>query len=358
MNILVFGGTRFIGRRLVGDLVAAGHRVILYNRGVTPDAFGGTVERIKGDRRSPADLLSGLARREFDAVYDFLSYEAADARLAIDSLAGRVGHFVHISTCSVYWCTGDFPCPVPEEDFDRISDFPERPGSIEYDYGYNKRKAEEALLAAHKERGFPATTIRLPIVGGENDPTLRYASYCLRVSDGGPLVLPDGGYASFRHVYVADVVRMLAALPGIPRAVGQAYNLACEEILSVRSVVAQIAALLDRRVDTVEIPTPALRALGAGTAFSPFTQQAAQVPAIFKARRDLAWAPTPYREWLQNTVRWCMDARRSRGVAPPAYAHRESELAAARTYRRALRSPSEGGDGPGATGATSSGSPG
>jgi nucleoside-diphosphate-sugar epimerase len=349
VKILVFGGTRFIGRRLVGDLVAAGHKVILYNRGATSDPFGGAVERIKGDRRSSADLLSGLARREFDAVYDFLSYEAADARLVIESLAGRVGRFVHISTCSVYWCTGDFPCPVPEEDFDRLGEFPEKPGSIEYDYGYNKRKAEEALFAAHKERGFPVTTIRLPIVGGEDDPTQRYASYCLRVSDGGSLVLPDGGYAPFRHVYVADVARMLAALPGIPRAVGQAYNLACDEILSVRSVVAWIAALLGHKVDTVEIPTPALRALGVGTAFSPFTQQAAQVPAIFKARRDLAWAPTPYCEWLERTVRWCMDTRRSRAEAPPAYAHREAERAAAEAYRRALRSSSEGGDGPGAT---------
>ena len=340
MTILVFGGTRFIGRRLVEDLLAAGHKVTLYNRGATPDPFGGAVERIKGDRRSSADLLSGLARREFDAVYDFLSYEAADARLAVETLSGRVGRFVHISTCSVYWCTGDFPCPVPEEDFARLADFPERPGSIEYDYGYSKRKAEETLFAAHRERGFPVTTIRLPIVGGEGDPTLRYASYCLRVADGGPIVLPDGGYASFRHVYVADAARTLAALPGIPRAVGQAYNLACDEILSVRSVVTRIASVLGCAVDTVEIPTPALRALGVGTTFSPFTQQAAQVPAIFKARSELGWAPTPYATWLERTVRWSMDARRSPAGAPPAYAHRESELAAAERFRRALMGPS------------------
>jgi len=340
VKVLVFGGTRFIGRRLVGDLVAAGHTVTLYNRGVTPDPFGGAVERIQGDRRSPADLLSGLSRREFDAVYDFLSYAAADARLAIESLAGRVGHFVHISTCSVYWCTGDFPCPVPEEEFDRLGDIPEQPGSIEYDYGYNKRKAEETLFAAHTTSGFPVTTIRLPIVGGEGDPTLRYASYCARVSDGGPLILPDGGYAPFRHVYVADAARMLAALPGIPRAVGQAYNLACDEILSVRFVVARIADLLGRSVDTVEIPMPALEALGVGAAFSPFTQRAAQVPAIFKARGDLAWTPTPYIEWLERTVRWCMDARRSPAGPPPAYAHRESELAAAERFRRGLGSSS------------------
>src|SRR5262249_9037080 len=160
------------------------------------------------------------------------------ARLAAETLAGRVGRFVHVSTCSVYWCTGDFPCPVPEEDFDRLGDFSERPTSIEYDYGYNKRKAEEALFEAHGQTGFPFTAVRLPIVGGEGDLSLRCASYCRRVGDGGPLALPDGGWAPLRQVYVGDVVRTLAALPGAPHAVGQAYNLAGAEILSVRAIVA------------------------------------------------------------------------------------------------------------------------
>src|SRR5678815_5195488 len=276
MNVLILGGTRFIGRRLVEELLSAGDRVTLYNRGRTPDPFGAGVERVIGERRSAADLSAGLARREFDAAYDLLSYESGDARLAIDALAGRAGHFIHVSTCSVYWCTGDFPCPVPEEEFDRLTDFAERPGSIEYDYGYNKRQAEQTLFAADQEHGFPVTAIRIPIVGGEGDVSLRYAAYCARVADGNPLALPDGGYAPFRHVYVGDVARTLASLPRLRGSIGQAYNLACAEILSVRSIVAAIAGLIGRKVETVDIPTPVLRAMGLGTAFSPFSQQAAQ----------------------------------------------------------------------------------
>src|SRR5206468_6545163 len=191
----------------------------------------------------------------------------------------------------------------PEEDFDRLKDFAERHGSIEYDYGYGKRKAEEVLMAAHQDRGFPVTTIRLPVVGGEGDPSLRYAGYCLRVGDGRPLALPDGGFPPLRHVYVGDVARTLAALPSAPHSIGQAYNLAGAEILSVRAMVASIADLMGRKVETVDIPTPALRVMGLGTAFSPFSQQAPQVPAIFKARRDLGWTPTPYMMWLEAAVR-------------------------------------------------------
>jgi len=227
LKVLVLGGTRFIGRRLVEALLARGHRVTIFTRGQKADPWGNRVGRVIGDRASARDL-GRAAHAGKDAIVDFLSYDAASARLAVEAYAGRTAHFVHISTCSVYWCTGKFPCPVPEEEFDRFGDFEERPGSIEYAYGYAKRKAEEILFAAHRETGFPATMIRMPIVGGEADPSLRYISYFYRIDDGRPIVLPDAGIACFRHCYVGDAAETLADLPGKGVAIGRAYNLACE----------------------------------------------------------------------------------------------------------------------------------
>ena len=334
MKILVLGGARFIGRRLVAESLERGHGVTLFNRGTRDDRFGDRVDRIVGDRRSPRDLAAAIENREFDAVYDFLSFTAEDARLAIDALSGRTGHFIHISTCSVYWCTGDFPCPVPEEDFDRYGDFEERKDSIEYDYGYNKRKAEEALFAAHRERAFPVTAVRMPNVAGEEDPTLRYASYVLRITDGGPLVLPDGGYAPFRHVYVGDAARALAGIPGQRDAIGRAYNLASHEILSVRRLVSDMAGLLDRRIDTVDIPSSIIDLRWPEAGFSPFSKRAAQVPAIARARREIGWSPSPYESWLEATVRWSSKEVRKAGVLPPACAERDREIALAEWFRR------------------------
>ncbi len=353
MRLLVLGGSRFIGRRLVTELLSAGHRVTLFNRGRADDGHGPAVERLRGDRRSARDLSAALSEREFDAAYDFLSYNAADARLAVEALSGRVGHLIHISTCSVYWCTGDFPCPVREDDFGRHGDFAEQPGSIEYEYGYNKRKAEEVLFAAHREKGFPVTAIRLPNVGGEGDPTLRWASYAMRIADGRPLILPDGGFAPFRQVYVGDAARALAGLPSVPGSVGQAYNLAGGEILSVRVLVLAMAELLGREVETVEIPCAELRAMGLGTRFSPFTQRAGQVPAIEKAQRDLGWISTPFRQWLGPTVGWSLDPARAEAGRPDAYACRSEELEAIERYRSFTRSLQDD-----APAGTSSGPPG
>lgn len=340
MKVLVLGGTRFIGRRLVESLLALGHRVTIFTRGRKLDPWGPRVRRITGERKSAADL-SRAVHAGRDAVFDLLSYDADDARLAVEAFGGRTAHFVHVSTCSVYWCTGDFPCPVPEEEFDRHDEFPERPSSIEYAYGYAKRMAEKALVAAGEESGFPATRIRMPIVGGEADPSTRYFAYFHKIRDGKPLVLPDGGRMRFRHCYVDDAAETMARIPGNASAVGRAYNLACAEELTLAGIVERSGELLGvGRVETVGIPMKELDALGLDRAFSPFSQPADQVPAIDRARAELGYAPTPHDTWLERTVRWYTEYFRAGD--PDAYAHRAKELEALEAWRR-----NRAGKGPG-----------
>ncbi len=333
MKALVLGGSRFIGRRLVERLLERGDQVTVLNRGKRPDPFGSRVRRVVGDRRSPADLARA-AHAGRDAVFDFLCYDAYDAAMAVEAFGGRTARYVMISTGSVYWCTGDFPCPVPEEDFDRLGDFEERPGSIEYAYGYAKRKAEKVVFAAHSAGTLPATACRLPIVGGETDPSLRYISYFHRIDDGRPLVLPDSGAACFRHVFVDDVA---AALPGIAEAevaAGRAYNLASDEIFDLRTLVRLSAEILERRIETVSIPFDVIDARGPDRAFSPFSQAASQIPAIRRARAELGWSPTPWPVWLERCARWYREYYRAGD--PPQYVHRAKELALAESYRSEL----------------------
>ncbi len=339
MDVLILGGSRFIGRRLAREwLDEPGHRVTLFNRGRAPDGLGPAIERLRGDRRSERDLAAAFESRRFDVVYDFLSYDAHDAGLAVRTLGGRAGHFVHLSTCSVYWCAGSFPCPVTEDDFPRLDVSRERPDSIEYAYGTGKRAAEETLMAAHHQDRFPVTIVRMPIVGGEEDASGRYEGYVRRLLDGAPLVLPDGGHAPFRHVYVGDVTRALRALGGRVDLAGEAFNLAGDEILTLRRLVSGIAAVLDRDADPVDVPADIARR-DAGEAFAalyPFSQTAAQVPAIHKARRVLAWETTPWSVWMERAVGWCLDRKDAPAGAPPALEHRHREIDLARRWRQAM----------------------
>src|SRR5688572_25886799 len=101
MNVLVLGGTRFLGYLTAWRALAAGHRVTLLNRGNLTDPFGDRVERLRGDRTKDLERL--LAGRTFDAAVDFVAFVERDARQAERLLRdGQLGHYVFIGTGQVY----------------------------------------------------------------------------------------------------------------------------------------------------------------------------------------------------------------------------------------------------------------
>ena len=70
MNILILGGTRFVGRHIVEAFLAAGHTVSILTRGQTTDELPPSVERLRGDRDAGAAGLAALANRSWNACVD------------------------------------------------------------------------------------------------------------------------------------------------------------------------------------------------------------------------------------------------------------------------------------------------
>src|SRR5919202_961023 len=99
MDVLLLGGPLFVGRHLIDALVAAGHRVTMFNRGQTNTDAYPEIERLVGDRRSDVAALKG---RSWDAAIDTSAYFPADVRRSMDVLADAVGHYAFVSTISVY----------------------------------------------------------------------------------------------------------------------------------------------------------------------------------------------------------------------------------------------------------------
>jgi nucleoside-diphosphate-sugar epimerase len=334
MKILVVGGTRFLGYYLVKKLLADGHEVALFNRGLTPDDFGGQVRRIPGDRNDRKAFHQKLGKEKFDVVVDMIAFRADDSQSAVETFSGNIGHFFHISTGSVYVVTKDFPCPLHEEDFDR--EIYPKPAKNEelWLYGYHKRKCEDVLRQAYEKHRFPVTILRLPIVMGERDYTLRAYSYFLRLEDGKPLVLPDGGLNAFTHIYQDDIVRTVSANLQNAWAYGQAYNLAQQEILTLRAFVLAAAGILGRKPDVIDIPTDVLDLQGLGVSFSPFSTRRPFILSIEKARRDLAFSSTPFETWLGKTILWFKEGYK--GGIPDNYRSRDEEVILASRYREAM----------------------
>jgi len=336
VRVLVVGGTRFLGYHLVRRLLQDGQEVTLFNRGLTPDDFGSSVQRLRGDRQDPADFQAKLKQKTFEAVVDLIAYREEDSRSAVETFRERTGHYIHISSAAVYIVTKDYPNPIGEKDFDR--ELRPKPGQNDgmWLYGFHKRQCEAVLAEAHREYGFPATTVRLPIVQGERDYTLRAYSYFLRAGDGRPVILPDGGLCPFTHVYQGDVVRTIAENLGRPASFGRAYNLAQKEIITLREFVFKAAQIMNVKPVLVDIPRLVLEGSSLGVGFSPFSLRRPFILSVERAERELGFKPTPFPVWLERTVRWFRDEYK--GGPPENYSRREEEADLVRRYLQAVAS--------------------
>jgi 2'-hydroxyisoflavone reductase len=99
MYLLILGGTGFLGRHLVEAALGDGHRVTLFNRGLSgPDLFP-EVETIQGDRDGDLSVLQG---RRWDAAIDTCGYVPRLVRASAGLLADAVDHYAFVSNISVY----------------------------------------------------------------------------------------------------------------------------------------------------------------------------------------------------------------------------------------------------------------
>src|SRR4051812_42827028 len=79
MKVLVLGGTRFVGKRLVHLLADQGHEVTVGSRGKTMVSFPSNVRRLKLDRASMDSMAAALQNSQWDIVYDQICFYADDA---------------------------------------------------------------------------------------------------------------------------------------------------------------------------------------------------------------------------------------------------------------------------------------
>ena len=305
MKVLVIGGNRFVGRDLVWRFLAAGTRVTVLNRGTLADPFGPRVERLTCDRTT-AEFDRLLGGREFDAVVDLAAFQEADTRRAAERLAGRVGHYVMISTGQVYLVRHPRPpAAAREADYDGplIPEPGEEKEHEEWAYGMGKRGAEDALAQAWEESRFPSTRLRIPMVNGERDYHRRIEGYLWRLLDGEPLLLPDGGRTPTRHVYGGAVARAVARILGNPATFGQVYNLSQDETPTLAEILTLLAEILGASARFVEAPTAGITAAGLDVVrVSPFSGRWMSFLDPSRAKAELGFRHEPLRHYLDKIV--------------------------------------------------------
>ncbi|MBY0087266.1 NAD-dependent epimerase/dehydratase family protein [Brevibacillus brevis] len=179
-KVLVLGGTRFFGKRLVQLLVETGADVTVATRGLTQVELPATVKRITLDRDDIHSLMAA-GEEQWDVVYDNICYSSQNAMDACKVFRGKVGKYVLTSTLSVYDYAEE---PLQEEAFDPYTYAINRKTRDEITYQEGKRQAEAVFF---QEKAFPVVAVRFPIVLAEDDYTRRLWFHIEHVQEERPI---------------------------------------------------------------------------------------------------------------------------------------------------------------------------
>jgi nucleoside-diphosphate-sugar epimerase len=297
MNVLVIGGTGFVGPAIVKELTRRGHAVTVYHRGEREVELPASVTHIHGDRRDYSRFQVDLARLAPDAVVDDIPMNADDARSLVEALRGRIVSSVHLSSGDVY--APNQPIPITE-------DVPANPAEAAelklhgQTIPYSKVAVESVIREAQAAGDYPATILRLPAVYGPGDRLAREWFYVKRVLDGRRrIAVPDGGLGLFHRGYVDDVARAVVLALESPQAAGRIYNVGHEGVLTVWGITELVAEVMGHEWMIVPV---------AGEALPPTNPFAAPYPIVYdlgRIRTELNYRESvSLKEGMERTVAW------------------------------------------------------
>jgi len=248
---LFIGGTGTISAACVREALTLGFDVTVLNRGQTtwrplPESVG-VLHADLDDDQAVATVLAG---RTFDTVADFLSYTTDRLSRNVGLLRGHVGQYIFISSASAY------QKPVPSlpitESTPLRNDF--------WQYSRDKIACEDYLMGLWRSEGFPMTVVRPShTYDGFSIPLFGHWTQIARARAGKPIVMHGDGTSLWTMTHATDFAYMFAGLMARPQALGEAYQITGDEVLTwdvITRMLADAAGVPDARI--VHVPSEAI----------------------------------------------------------------------------------------------------
>lgn len=311
LRILILGGTGFTGPFQVNYALARGHKITLFNRGKRPSPeWPGEVEQLHGDRNTGD--LKALEGREWDVCIDNPTSLPFWVRDAGKVLKGKVGHYLFISTISVY---ADGSKPGITEDAplaqykgkDAMAETQESlRADIESLYGPLKALSEAEV---RKQFGARTTIVRPGYIVGPRDETDRFTYWPHRVAQGGEILVPGDGPDPVQIIDGRDLGEWMIRLAeqgttGVFNACGPDYTMSTDAMLhgchAVSGGPASFTHVPAKFIEEQKLDLPIwvsddegpfagygqvsnARAIAAGLSFRPLATTVADLLAWFRA---------------------------------------------------------------------------
>ena len=299
LKVLFIGGSGVISSACARLAVASGIELWVLNRGsstVRPLPAGAKVLHANINDRDA--VKSVLGDEQFDAVVDFVAFGPDNVRADIEMFTGRTAQYVFISSASAYQTP---PARLPV-----VESTPLR--NPFWEYSRNKIAAEDVLVAAYREDGFPMTIVRpshtydrtsVPISGGW--------TALGRIRAGKPIVIHGDGTSLWTLTHHDDFARGFVPLLGNSRAIGEAFHITSDDVLSWNQIAEIFGAALGARPTIVHVTSDAIASLDARWGASLLGDKAHSM--VFDNSKIRSVAPgfratIPFERGVAEIVQW------------------------------------------------------
>ncbi|WP_129338167.1 NAD-dependent epimerase/dehydratase family protein [Cellulomonas endophytica] len=251
LKVLFIGGTGVISSASTSLAAERGLELTLLHRGTGRRPVPAGVETLTADVRDPAAVRAALRDREFDAVVDWVAFTPDHVRADVELFEGRTGQYVLISSASAYQ-TPPARLPITEST-------PLR--NPYWQYSRDKIACEDVLVAAYRDRGFPATIVRpshtydrtlVPLDGGW--------TALERMRRGKEVVVHGDGSSLWTLTHHTDFARGFVPLLGHPRTLGEAFHITSDDVLTWDQITRALAAAAGVEARIVHVPSDVIAA--------------------------------------------------------------------------------------------------
>ncbi|NJP40344.1 NAD-dependent epimerase/dehydratase family protein [Oscillospiraceae bacterium HV4-5-C5C] len=260
-SLLMIGASGTISSAVLRQALAAGHQVTVLQRHPAAQLPGSPpVETLTADIRDEANVRQLLQGRRFDAAVDFVVFNEVDAGRDIRLLQDCCRQYIFISSASAYHK------PVRRLPIDESVPL----NNPYWAYSRAKQAAETCLLSAWREQAFPVTIVRPSHTYGPRSMPMALhgakGSYqnLIRMQQGRPVIVPGDGETLWTLTWADDFAVGLVGLLGQTAALGEAFHITSDEVLTWNEIYAAIGRALGVRPEPVHVASDTLIRLRPG----------------------------------------------------------------------------------------------
>lgn len=261
-NILLIGGTGFIGRHLIEQLSKENNQLILFSRNAPDFELPEGVVTIQGNRMNLKNYRTQFELFKPDVVVDLIPYTQQDASNLLETFKGIPSHIIALSSADVYKANQIFhggEDGVISGELDETSElrtrmFPYRKPEQFNDiwYEYEKIHVEQTLM---DNKDIDVTILRLAALYGEYDSHKKLAAYIRpMLEDEGEILIPEHkAQWKWSRAYVKDVVQAIELAINNKAARNQVFNVGAAKAYSQFEIIELLKALTGWKGDIVTI---------------------------------------------------------------------------------------------------------